>query len=67
MKGLLGIFELTVAEQRVIIVLLLLMLGFVTAKTYRDAQQERGTLLSPTHAPVIEPSPDATYRPGARP
>jgi hypothetical protein len=56
MKRLWQVFELTVAEQRVIIVLLLVMLGFVAAKTYRDARDDLAAGSAPPD-PITYPSP----------
>jgi len=54
MKRLRGVFELTVAEQRVVIVLLFIMLGFAAAKTYRDRTRDAAAR-STSYNPGIRP------------
>jgi len=51
MKRFLSAFELTVAEQRVVIALLLVLIIFFTVKTYRDPRPRE---LPP---PTTQPSP----------
>lgn len=56
MKRWRGVFELTVPEQRVIIIALVLVVAFIALKTYRAARRE---------APAVEVQ--SSPSPGIRP
>jgi hypothetical protein len=57
MKRLFGIFVLTPAEQRVVILVVLLLVAFAWFKHQRDLSYESAPPSSAAAAPVISPSP----------
>lgn len=57
MKRLLGVFALTPAEQRLIILVVLLLVAFAWFKHQRDLSYESAPLSSAAATPVISPSP----------
>ncbi len=59
MKKLLDVFELTVAQQRAIIILLGALVLFVALKSYRDAR----LYPPPALPPLDQPSPSPGIRP----
>ncbi len=52
MKRFLAMFELTVAEQRITIILLLIVVGIAVATKYRERSNDHRAV-----EPFVEPSP----------